>query len=434
MRNRKNEKKKERKNTDHNKRLSVQVSSSSINMNGASKKRKNVTPNVIGSMTDADETGLTQSPKGHKSSRLISYDENENEEKDEDEGAERGQSGGIRGCRRVGDDDDEKDNDKDKDKIDFINSIRLNFNLNRKKCEERISGDIDDEDDHDATHCVNKKENSKDKGRGKGEGKGKERRRSARVNDFNDRSRNDCEEDGGGDPDLDIEGMWREVAGEGERDRDGGGGGDEDENGIRVKERNGDYRGGEGEGEEKARDGRMFGINNNDIATIQQMEGILKHNAHGNHALRNEKGRENDRRNDYAEFSTDEDSDNSNETSSNSSTSSSSPSRFSASSSSTSSSSPGSMSSYQCNNGDKSNSSSRSSSSNEELDALVIKEQEISKMIQLSQSVGHAFMPFKSFHATVHSFIHSSLCLLLSLSICLFKFCFSLHVFLTHSY
>ena len=367
-------------------------------MNGASKKRKNVTPNVFGSMTDADETGLTQSPKGQKNSRLISYDENENEEKDEDEGAGRGQRGGIMGCRRVGDDDDEKDNDKDR--IGFINNIPLNFNLNRKKYGERnVSGDVDNEDDHDETYCLNKKEERKEKDRVKG--KGIERHRSARVNDFNDNSRNDCEEDG--DPDLDVEGMWREVAGEGERDRDGGGG-EVGEDKIRVKERNGDYTAGEGQGEEKARDGRIFEIENDDIATIQQMEGILKDNAHSNHAQRNEKGREENTRIDYAEFSTDEDSDDSNETSS-SSSSSPSPSRFSAASSS-SSSSPGSMSSYQCNDDDKSNRSSCSSNSNEEMDALVIKEEEISKMIQLSQSVGHACMPISAFHPIVQSFFH----------------------------
>ena len=404
MRNRKNEKRRERKNVDHNKHLSVQVSSSSMKMNGASKKRKNVTPNVFGSMTDADETGLTQSPKGQKSSRLISYNENEekDEEKDEEEGAEGGQREEIRRVRRVGDDDNEKE--LDKERRDFMNNIRLNFNSNNEKYEERnVSSDVDDKDDHDATYHVNKKENRKERGRiegkGQGKGKGKEKHRSARVNDYNDRNRSHCEgEDIEGDPDLDVEGMWREVAGEGERDRDGeGGGGSED--GIRGKEKqsNGDYTGREreGEGEKRTRDDRIFEMKNDGIAAVQRMEGILNRDTHNNHAPRNEKVRENDRRNDYAEFSTDEDSDDSNETSFSLSPS---LTRFSASSSS--SSSPGSMSSYQCNNDDISNSNSSRSScssngngdSNEELDALVIKEQEISKMIQLSQSVGRTRM------------------------------------------
>ena len=422
MRNRKNVKR-VRKNVDHDKDLSVQVSSSSIKMNDASKKRKNVTPNVFGSMTDADETGLTQSPKGQKSSRLISYNENENEEKDEEKGAERGQKGGIRRVRRVGGDDKEKE--LDKKRREFMDNICLNFNLNDEKYEERNdSSDVDGEDDHDATYCVNKIEERKERGRVTGKGKGKERHRSAMVNDYNNRSRSHCEEgeDIEVDPDLDVEGMWREVAGEGERDKDGGGGvGSEDRIRGKEKESNGDYTGREmeGEGEKRTRDGRIFKMKNDDIATIQPMEGLLNRNIQSNHAPRNEKERESDKRNDCAEFSTDEDSDDSNETSS----SSPSPSRFSAPSSSSPSFSLGSMGSYQCNNDDISNSSrsscssNGSSDSNEELDALVIKEQEISKMIQLSQSVGrtrmHTSLPFHSMLfiiASINSFIHSFIC------------------------
>lgn len=315
---------KDKDNSSNQDNLSIQVSSSSSNrLKLASKKRKDITPNAYGSMTDADVTGLTQSPKGQKSSRFVCYDEkednddNEEDEEEENEGEGEGREGGVE----------------------------------------------------------------------KGKGKGKGRDRLFRSDDFNNISTE-------GDPDLDVEGMWREVGGEigGEKEK--------------VKKRDDIVRVSGGGGDEEGRRGMkgeegigMFKGRNSDIGTIKQIERLLRRQSDSK-----ERERGGDERSGFGDFSGEEDSDDSNDTTTlSSSCPSPSPSP---SSSSSSSSSPGSMSSGEYSNHDNNNSSS---SSDGDIDALVIKEQEISKMIQLSQSVRH-FTLYCVIHSFIHSYMHHLFC------------------------
>ena len=306
--------------------LSIQVSSSSNRLKVASKKRKNITPNAYGSMTDADETGLTQSPKGQKSSRFVCYDEKEDEDDNEE-----GEDGG----------------------------------------EER-KGNV---------------------------GKGKGQDRLFKNDDFNNISTE-------GDPDLDVEGMWREVGGEigGEKEK--------------VKKRDDIVEGVRGRRGGEGGDCQIGVIKErtSDIGTIKQIERLLRRQSDTHHALNKEREKGRDERPGYGEFSEEEDSDGSNDTNtSSSSCPSPSPSPFS-SSSSPSSSSPGSRSSGEYSNHDNNNSSSSCSGGDGDIDALVIKEQEISKMIQLSQSVcrttSYCVMPCYTvsfirlcIHSVIRSFI-----------------------------
>ena len=314
---------KDKDNSSNQDHLSIQVSSSSNRLEVASKKRKDITPNAYGSMTDADETGLTQSPKGQKSSRFVCYDEKEDE--DEENEVNENEGGGEGGV---------------------------------------------------------------EKGKRKGRGKGKGRDRLFRNDDFNNISIE-------GDPDLDVEGMWREVGGEigGEKEK--------------VKRRDdivvgvkGEGEGGGGEemnGEEEI---GMFKERNSDIGTIKQIERLLRRQSDSK-----ERERGGDERSGYGDFSGEVDSDCSNDTTT-SSSSCPSPSP-SPSYSSSSSSSPGSMNSAEYSN--HGNNSSNCSSSDGDIDALVIKEQEISKMIKLSQSVRHA-TSYCVMHSFVHTCTHHLLC------------------------